>query len=637
MDGSSDDGKVGLSEGSTESEILEPKMKRKTSIIGSTLSKFKSLKEEEMLKFAKKSKKALESSEKKKKRKLTRGKSGENVNSGQLPTTRSSSQSLDGIPHISATRTSTDIKRKSDSSSQQFNYNFVETKDDSFLDGDTPSTSPSTSRSTSRVNSKEEIQEQSEETAANRRAKFLQRYGSSISPDSSRDDVNSRSSITLEHDNIDDPHADRICGSNKKFHKRFKMPEETVIEDFLCALLLRGTLLAQGSMYITHNYVCFYANIFGKKTRVTIPFREIISVRKCKILKSIPNSIEIHTMEKKYFWASFLHRENAFQLIDQRWRLIRKKMGSPVIDDVRPLDSDDSVIEWGVDGKSDLGYDWRDSDDFGQMDDCMVMGDSFPPLSPVCCHQVERSEASMAAAPRYTEKFPISVQDFYLNFLSDGSDNFWTEFHSRDGYTGFSMTKWSSSLEGCCLERHTDFKAPIRMSLAPKHTRVTQKQRCRFTSPDEIIFETSSHSRDVPYSNQFLVDAVWKLTNLPDGGCELNISVFVRFTKKNWLKSMIERNAVEGSRDWFENWIYSALEVAKHIKHNSSVPHSLRTSATDILAKSIGHSHSRTEEDNTTTTVAKTEFMGGKEKLLMIVLLVAALCFLCSSVYFFWS
>jgi len=308
-------------------------------------------------------------------------------------------------------------------------------------------------------------------------------------------------------------------------------------------------------------------------------------------------------------------------------------MGSPVVDEVRPLE-DDSLTEWGVDDKewkNEIGYDWHDSD--VSLDD--VSHDTVPPLAPDCCHQVDRTEAQFESAPRYTETFPISIQDFYLNFLSDSSDAFWTKFHSGGGYTDFAMTKWSLSLEGCCIERQTDFRAPLRMSVATKHTRVSQRQRCRFSSPDEIIFETSSHSRNVPYSNQFLVEAVWKLTNIPDGGCELNIYVFVRFTKKNWLKGMIERNAIDGSRDWFENWMYSALAVANHLKHNSSVPHSLRTSTTDILAKSIQHHPHKVDLEE--QSKESTHGMNRSAKTFMIILIAIAGLLFITSIYLFWQ
>ena len=557
-------------ETSTNEQSFNGKKKR-LSVVGATISKIKSF-DDDIKKIVKKGKSFTDEPKRRKKR-----------DSKSNITDKSNS---DNAIILNTTNSNNSRSNSKENLETSFKYDYVETKDD-FL-GESPSISPQNS---SRANSRDDIDE---ETAAARRAKFLQR--SMKRSDSSFDG----GLIAVEPD-LSDPHASKISGSNKKFHKRFKLPEEVVIEDYLCALLLRGALLAQGSMYITQNYVCFYANIFGKKTRVVVPFPEIISVRKCKILKSIPNSIEIHTLEKKYFWASFLHREDAFQLIDKRWRLIRKKIGSPVIDEVRPFDENDNTIEWGVDSKTDLGFDWREDNDdnsFIQIDELNDDKDQdpFPPLSPVCCHQIERKESVTANAPKYSEVFPISVQDFYLNFLSDSSDTFWTEFHSRDGYSSFSMTPWSASIEGCCQERHTEFKAPIKMSLVPKQTRVTQKQRCRFISPDVIIFETSSHSRDVPYSNQFLVDAVWHISNLPDGsGCELTTSIFVRFIKKNWLKSMIEKNAIDGTRDWFENWICSALAVATHMKRNSSVPHSLRASTKEILQSSVNHVHSTRE------------------------------------------
>merc|ERR1711976_974898 len=107
------------------------------------------------------------------------------------------------------------------------------------------------------------------------------------------------------------------------------------------------------------------------------------------------------------------------------------------------------------------------------------------------------------------------------------------------------MTPWKLSLESCCLERSADFVAPIKVSLAPKSTRVTQKQRCRFVSDTEIIFETSSHSHDVIKANQFLVNAIWVVRkSYLSNGCELSIYVNVQFTKKNWVNFMIKKTAI---------------------------------------------------------------------------------------------
>merc|ERR1712137_742240 len=212
----------------------------------------------------------------------------------------------------------------------------------------------------------------------------------------------------------------------------------------------------------------------------------------------------------------------------------------------------------------------------------------FPPMSSQCCHE---NLTTINVAPRYTEIFPLSVQEFYSNFLSQNSFAFWIEFHSRDGYSSFKLTPWQESAEGCCYERQTKFRAPIHNAIhnaiAQAYTRVSQQQRCRFVSENELLFETSSHSLDVPLSNQFLVESRWTVINSGNGWCELNISVCVRFVKKNWFKAIVERNAIDGSREWFENWIKSASAIADNLKRNSSIPPYKRPSPEILLRQSL--------------------------------------------------
>lgn|SRR3990167_2913997 len=52
---------------------------------------------------------------------------------------------------------------------------------------------------------------------------------------------------------------------------------------------------------------------------------------------------------------------------------------------------------------------------------------------------------------------------------------------------------------------------------------------------------------------------------------------------------MIEKNALDGSKEWFENWIKSALAVSRFIQQNSSIPKSQRTSKSEILRQSMVH------------------------------------------------
>ena len=385
-------------------------------------------------------------------------------------------------------------------------------------------------------------------------------------------------------ENSDEETEIENSNSYRRFQRRFQLPDEVVIDTFICALLLRGALLSQGTMYITQNFLCFYSNIFGKKTRVKVPFSDMISLRKCRILKSIPNSIEVHTQTKKYFWASFIHRDNAYTLINSRWRECRTMLGNPVLDEnmSEELDLEQNSEE--------IGYSSGDDSKSENSTDMLFLRDlRLPPSSIHCSHEINISSETNE---KYSKVYPINILEFYQIFFSDESEMFWKEFHSRGGYQKFSMTQWSPSAEGCCCERHADFTAPLPLSIAPKYTRIAQQHRIRMIDQNQMIFETSSHSKDVPYSSHFLVEAKWILTNLDKRNCELKIFITVNFTKKIWLKSMIEHNAIEGSKDWYIDFIKAAMRYVKlrkapKINSSSSVINRNSTVNLEILRKSL--------------------------------------------------
>ena len=265
--------------------------------------------------------------------------------------------------------------------------------------------------------------------------------------------------------------------------------------------------------------------------------------------------------------------------------MVNKKAGTPIPENENEVDDNEDVKE--------LGFDWENEEDSTLDAREAPLDVRRPPQSSICCH--ENHEASQIP-PRYSEIFPLTVNEFFTNFLSDKSESFWSEFHSRDGYNHFTLSPWKLSAEECCLERNAEFRAPIRVSLAPIYTRVVQQHRCRFISENELVFETSSHSLDVPFSNQFLVQSRWTISKFDENNCELNICIFVNFIKKNFLKVVIERNAIEGSREWFENWIKSALAVINNQKRNNATPKSRRIDDQQLLRSSMTHSSRATKE-----------------------------------------
>lgn len=64
----------------------------------------------------------------------------------------------------------------------------------------------------------------------------------------------------------------------KTLQTTFGLPaHEVLIEDFSCAVKRR--ILLHGRMFITAEHICFLSDIFGLKTNIVIPMRDVVSIR----------------------------------------------------------------------------------------------------------------------------------------------------------------------------------------------------------------------------------------------------------------------------------------------------------------------------------------------------------------------
>ncbi|KFM75932.1 GRAM domain-containing protein 1B, partial [Stegodyphus mimosarum] len=104
------------------------------------------------------------------------------------------------------------------------------------------------------------------------------------------------------------------------FKRLFKdLPDsERLIVDYSCAL--QKDILVHGRLYVSQNYICFYANIFRWETFVTIRCRDITSMTKEKTARVIPNAIHIATDTEKHFFTSFGARDKTFLMLFRIWQ-----------------------------------------------------------------------------------------------------------------------------------------------------------------------------------------------------------------------------------------------------------------------------------------------------------------------------
>ncbi|XP_047398436.1 GRAM domain-containing protein 2A isoform X3 [Sciurus carolinensis] len=84
----------------------------------------------------------------------------------------------------------------------------------------------------------------------------------------------------------------------------------------VCSCALQRDLLLQGRLYISPNWLCFHASLFGKDIKVVIPVVSVQMIKKHKMARLLPNGLAITTnTSQKYVFVSLLSRDNVYDLL----------------------------------------------------------------------------------------------------------------------------------------------------------------------------------------------------------------------------------------------------------------------------------------------------------------------------------
>ncbi|XP_072349123.1 GRAM domain-containing protein 2A isoform X3 [Scyliorhinus torazame] len=103
---------------------------------------------------------------------------------------------------------------------------------------------------------------------------------------------------------------------NSQYHKLFKeVPEqETLRKVYSCAF--QKDILIQGRFYISSNWLCFYANFFGKDIKVMVSVTSVVLVKKHRTGGLLPNGLVIRTSSnEKYVFVSFISRDSVYDVL----------------------------------------------------------------------------------------------------------------------------------------------------------------------------------------------------------------------------------------------------------------------------------------------------------------------------------
>ncbi|KAL3886103.1 hypothetical protein ACJMK2_026124 [Sinanodonta woodiana] len=391
----------------------------------------------------------------------------------------------------------------------------------------------------------------------------------------------------------------------KRLFKDRDIPvDERLIVDYSCAM--QKEILVHGRMFITQNWICFYANIFSWETVLTIPCKEIKGITKEKTARVIPNAIQITTDKEKFFFTSFSARDKTYlmlfrmwqnALMDQQmtqqelWHWVRSSYGEEL---GLSSSDEDHVSAHMEDLKDGLGKDdsimnkdmQTDSSDIAPLSD--IQNQSNPDeIDPVeqnygMIKAVDMSQAgSNDGAPTdlsdtteedngggevvcsehdhlpklaHNEVYQMPVDKLFELILTDCP--FFRNFTEARKLQDVSVGPWKDSQEeNIGRVRTISYTVPLNSSFGPKTSRTEEKQVCYQQSQPGMMYiiDGECYPMGIPYADSFYVVNRYCLTRVSKDKCRLRVTSEVRFKKTVLLvKGMIERNSIQGVLDFFD-------------------------------------------------------------------------------------
>ncbi|XP_065290215.1 protein Aster-B-like isoform X2 [Dermacentor albipictus] len=386
---------------------------------------------------------------------------------------------------------------------------------------------------------------------------------------------------------------------SEDFKRLFKdLPEtERLIVDYSCAL--QRDILVHGRLYVTQNFICFYANIFRWETNVVIRCKDVTSMTKEKTARVIPNAVQVCTDHERHFFTSFGARDKTYLMLFRIWQ--NALMEQPM--------STQELWQWVHYSYGDeLGL-TSDDDDYvappyledearrGRLAAALKAGPQPPSLFEEELPNGEDDEDEEASGPemfasareaQHSEMptdlsdssdtaeppecpsthegrqilnltLPLSVDQLFT-LLFTGSRFFHDLLTSRKTYD-VTESNWQPCPETGNKLRQLTYTVTLNHAMA-KAAQTTETQILHKASRPGHVYaiDCDVQSTGVPYCDAFCVKSHYCLARLSDSRSRLCIYGCVRYKKSVWglVKAVIEKNTQQGL-EGFCNDLESAL------------------------------------------------------------------------------
>ncbi|KAL0084609.1 GRAM domain-containing protein [Phycomyces blakesleeanus] len=335
---------------------------------------------------------------------------------------------------------------------------------------------------------------------------------------------------------------------NAEFHALFRsVPEkDSLIEDYGCAL--QKEILLQGRIYFSENHICFNANIFGWVTNLVIAFADVIDIEKRATAIFIPNAILISTSTAKYFFASFLSREQAYDQMVDLWHM---KQSNLEINDYSAITTED------ISDTDESSGSYESEDEQRPRMEGLPTLPTPQPVNNNTSPQLETECECGKKGEHYPttvldQIYPGSIESIYnLLYNSTFLKQFLTDVEKSTDVTIGAWAKGEGA--GKCV-RSISYVKYLGASIGPKTTKCNLKEEIQHLDLESYVTQlTITQTPDVPAGSSFFVNTRTCISSAGQGKVRVLVTVLIDFVKSSWLRSTIEKACIEGQTNYYRS------------------------------------------------------------------------------------
>lgn len=397
------------------------------------------------------------------------------------------------------------------------------------------------------------------------------------------------------------PWASWVLNPNYKFrHDEFKrifrnIPRnDRLVVDYSCAL--QKHILIQGRLYISQNWICFYANIFGVETTVSISFKDVIQITKEKTALVFPNAVQICTADEKHFFSSLNARDKTYLILsyfwknalsdqpmshEELWSWIHYSYGDDLgislqDQDYVPLSPEEKAKQMAkIEHEATMNLDLEGLGTSMTSKDLLDEDELVPDAEAVIAKQdfVKKGKPASSLSSQIQspteeiqcsghEHFPIFVCNEIFNFPVDilfqhcfSDSKIFRSFIVAKRTTDVDLSSWpeTPTANGEYV-RNISYVLSLNLPLTSKKAPTNEKQRMYPSSKQGCLYviDTECQSPTIPYGDSFYVVNRYCLTRVSLLTSRLHITSQVIYLKSVFFKSFIDKNAAAGIADSFK-------------------------------------------------------------------------------------